>query len=93
MKINPSFICFSDRKKLEKEFERYCEKNYIPKTNFNLITFLDSKNLLNEFEVKSFINTYECDVNKNIDCNKKNCYINGGPCTRTTDIKKSLDYT
>lgn len=27
---------------------------------------------------------YPCDPEKNIDCAKTSCFINGGPCTQTT---------
>lgn len=30
---------------------------------------------------------YVCDVNRNIDCKKKSCYINGGDCMQTNNIK------
>ena len=29
-------------------------------------------------------NTYECDPEKNTECTKEGCYINGGECSRTT---------
>lgn len=28
---------------------------------------------------------YECDTDKNIECNKKNCFINGGECMQTNN--------
>lgn len=34
------------------------------------------------------IKLYACDENKNKECNKKNCYVNGGGCDATTDITK-----
>lgn len=39
---------------------------------------------------------YKCDPSKNKQCKKTNCYLNGGPCTNTTDInyaksKKAID--
>lgn len=39
---------------------------------------------------------YKCDPSKNKQCKKTNCYLNGGPCTKTTDInyaksKKAID--
>lgn len=37
-------------------------------------------------EVKC-ITLYACDVNKNEKCNKRNCYINGGPCEKTSQEK------
>lgn len=30
---------------------------------------------------------YLCDAEKNINCKKKSCYLNGGPCTQTIDAK------
>lgn len=30
---------------------------------------------------------YKCNPNKNIKCNKKSCYINGGECRYTTKFK------
>lgn len=53
--IKPSFICFSDRKKIEKTFIQYCEKNNIPKSLFNLITFLQIKELLDRKNMKKFL--------------------------------------
>lgn len=47
MKIKTTFICFSDRKKIEKMFKKYCEENYISKSLYNLITFLQYKDMLN----------------------------------------------
>lgn len=29
-------------------------------------------------------NTVKCDPSKNTDCRKTECYVNGGPCKRTT---------
>ena len=29
-------------------------------------------------------NTYECDPEKNTECTKEGCFINGGECSRTT---------
>lgn len=29
---------------------------------------------------------YECDPSKNTTCNKRSCYIYGGPCKHTTNI-------
>ncbi len=29
-------------------------------------------------------NTYKCDPRKNAECRKTNCYVNGGPCKRTS---------
>lgn len=37
-------------------------------------------------EVKC-ITLYACDVNKNEKCKKRNCYINGGPCEKTSQEK------
>lgn len=34
------------------------------------------------------IKLYACDINKNKECDKKHCYINGGECDATTDITK-----
>lgn len=34
------------------------------------------------------IKLYACDENKNKECDKKHCYINGGECDATTDITK-----
>jgi hypothetical protein len=31
---------------------------------------------------------YACDIDKNKECKKNNCYINGGECAATTDITK-----
>lgn len=31
--------------------------------------------------------TYLCDAEKNINCKKKNCYLNGGPCMKTIDVR------
>lgn len=41
-----------------------------------------------EIERLSNIKLYACDVNKNKECNKKHCYINGGECYATTDTTK-----
>lgn len=30
---------------------------------------------------------YKCDPNKNVNCEKRSCYINGGECYMTTDKK------
>lgn len=30
---------------------------------------------------------YNCDPNKNTDCSKKSCYLNGGPCNKTKLIE------
>ena len=35
---------------------------------------------------------YICDPKRNEKCNKKNCYINGGQCTCTTNIKYAKRY-
>lgn len=32
---------------------------------------------------------YKCDIDKNLECNKKNCIRNGGPCKMTTKFKYS----
>ena len=29
---------------------------------------------------------YLCDPEKNTECNKKSCFINGGPCNKTSNI-------
>lgn len=29
---------------------------------------------------------YECDPSKNTTCNKRSCYLHGGPCEHTTNI-------
>lgn len=34
------------------------------------------------------IKLYACDINKNKECEKKHCYINGGECDATTDKTK-----
>lgn len=34
------------------------------------------------------IKLYACDINKNKECKKTNCYINGGECNATTDKTK-----
>ena len=55
IKMNCNFICFSDRKKLEKIFKEYCKINNIPESLFNLITFLQIKELLNRKNVKKIV--------------------------------------
>mgnify|MGYP000033241543 FL=1 len=40
--------------------------------------------------IKAWLKIYSCDVNKNIECNKKNCAIcheDGYGCTNTTQYK------
>ena len=54
-KIKTKFICFSDRKKIEKMFIEYCEQNSIPKSLFNLITFLQIKDILNREKMKELL--------------------------------------
>lgn len=48
------------------------------------------KNKKQEKQIEKLLNIklYACDENKNKECNKKHCYINGGECDRTTDITK-----
>lgn len=74
------------------------DENYIC-TDFELASFrlcLESQELrrqndrfkkeLEETNNKiKHIKVYKCDPNKNTKCNKKSCYINGGPCDTTTD--------
>jgi len=31
-----------------------------------------------------YLHTYRCDPEKNKECRKTGCYINGGPCKRTS---------
>ena len=35
--------------------------------------------------IKFYFNTYKCEPEKNKTCRKFNCYIYGGPCSRTTE--------
>ena len=37
--------------------------------------------------VKAWLNTYNCDIKKNKECNKKYCVWNNGPCKRVVDFK------
>lgn len=48
-------IFFSDRKRLEKKYKEWCEKNYATNCVYNVITFLQIKNLLDEEKVKLFL--------------------------------------
>jgi hypothetical protein len=36
---------------------------------------------------------YECNPEKNEQCNKKSCSINGGPCHQTTNVMYAKDST
>lgn len=44
---------------------------------------------MSEKERKANKETYLCDVEKNKECNKRYCYINGGPCNATRDKTKA----
>lgn len=36
---------------------------------------------------------YDCDPDKNIECRKRSCYINGGECKATHDERYKVDGT
>ena len=36
---------------------------------------------------------YECNPEKNVQCGKEHCHINGGPCTQTKNVMYAVDAT
>ena len=43
--------------------------------------------MINKDYIEALMNTYSCNINKNIECNKRNCICNDGPCKRVSDFK------
>lgn len=76
--------------KLKRSANYFVMPIYETKIVLNLIEKQQKENKKQEKLIEKLLNThlYACDVNKNKECNKKNCYINGGECNATTDITK-----
>lgn len=43
--------------------------------------------MISKSYIKASMNIYSCNINKNTECNKKNCISNNGPCKKTTEFK------
>ena len=43
--------------------------------------------MINKTFIKTLIETYSCDINKNTECSKRNCICNNGPCKRVVEFK------
>lgn len=43
--------------------------------------------MISKAEIKARLETYSCNIYKNIECKKRNCICNNGPCKRVVDFK------
>lgn len=43
--------------------------------------------MISKTEIKARLETYSCNISKNIECNKRYCICHNGECKRTTDFK------
>ena len=43
--------------------------------------------MISKTEIKARLETYSCNINKNIECNKRHCICNNAECKRTTNFK------
>lgn len=48
-------LWFHDRKKLDEEYKKWVKQNHVADTSFNVITFLEMKNLLNRGKVIKYL--------------------------------------
>lgn len=66
------------------EFDNYCGILNLIENSKKEIEYKDKR-------IEELLNTrlYVCDTNKNKECDKRNCHINGGPCDATIDKEKA----